>query len=62
MIDHHADVAEDGPQDEDVVEHVGEDTIADLEMDGIEVYGDGSYSKDGHRAGVDGDAEGGWYP
>ena len=50
--------AEDGPQDEDVLEHVGEDTIKDLELDGIRVYGDGSYSKDGHKAGVEGDAEG----
>lgn len=32
MIDHHANVAEHGPRDEDVVEHVGEDTIANLEM------------------------------
>ena len=32
-----------------MVERVEEDTIADLEMDSIEVYGDGSFSKDGHR-------------
>ena len=41
-----------------MVKHVKEDIIADLDMDGIEVYEDGSYSKDGHRAGVEGDAEG----
>ena len=29
-IDHHANVAENGPRDEDVVEHVGKDTIVDL--------------------------------
>ena len=58
MIAHYPNVAEDGPRDEDVVEYVGEDTIADLEMDGIAVYSNRSYNKDDHRAGVNGDVEG----
>ena len=58
VIDPDGNGAEDRPRDKDVVEHVKEDTIAELEMDGIEVYGDGSHSKDGHRAGVEGDTEG----
>ena len=57
-IDHHANLAENWPEDEDGVEHGGEDAITDPEMDGIEVYGDGSHSKGGHRAGFGGDAEG----
>ena len=61
-IDHHANLAENGPEDEDGVEHGGEDAITDPEMDGIEVYGDGSHSKGGHRAGFGGDAEGWCYP
>ena len=61
VIDHDGNGAEDEPRDKNVVEHGEEDTIVDLEMDGIEVYGDGSYSKDDHRAGVEGDAEGWWY-
>ncbi|KAL9638917.1 MAG: hypothetical protein Q9164_001258 [Protoblastenia rupestris] len=40
--------AEDRPKD---------DAIIDLEMDGIEVDGEGSYGKDGHRAWVDSDTE-----
>ena len=55
-IDHHAHVAENGL--EDGAEHGGEDTTTDREIDGIEVYGDGSHSKGGHRAGFGGDAEG----
>lgn len=57
-IDHHANLAGNGPEDEDGVEHGREDAITDPEMDGIEVYGDGSHSTGGHRAGVGGDAEG----
>ncbi|KAG8529796.1 uncharacterized protein KY384_005277 [Bacidia gigantensis] len=53
-MDHHANRAE----DEDGVEHGREDAITDPEMDGIEVYSDGSQSKGGHRAGVSGDVEG----
>ena len=54
--------AEDGPGDEGWVEHGGDFVIADPEMDGIEVDGDGSHGKDCYRAGVGGDAEGWWYP
>ena len=57
-MDHHANMAEDGPRDEDEVGHGGEDAIPDPEMDGIEVYSDGSHSKDSHVAGVGGDVEG----
>lgn len=57
-MDRNVHEVKDGPGDEDGVEHSGEDVIADPETDGIEVNGDGSRSKDGHRATVGGDAEG----
>jgi len=57
-VDRNVHEVKDGPGDEDGVEHSGEDVIADPETDGIEVNGDGSRSKDGHRATVGGDAEG----
>ena len=33
-----------------------------IQRDGVEVYSNGAYNKDGHRADVDGDARGWWYP
>lgn len=56
VIGHHATVAEDGPQDEHVVENVGDDTIGDFQMDCLEPYSDGPYYRDAHNAGVDSDA------
>ena len=61
-IDHNTIVAEDGPGDEDGLEHGGENAIADPEPNGIEVYGDRSHSRGGHKAGVGGNAEGWCYP
>ena len=60
-VDHSGNGAGDGPRDEDRVEHGGEATFADPEMDSI-VDGDGPHSKGDHRAGVGGDAEGWYYP
>ena len=47
-----------GAWDKDEVGHGGEDAIADPEMDGIGVDGEGSHGKDSYRARVGGDAEG----
>ena len=49
---------EDGPGNEDGVERGGEDVIADPEMDGIGVDGEGSHGKDDPMVGVGGGAEG----
>ena len=54
---HYATLAEDEPQDEHVVENVGEDAIADLQMDYTELYSDSPNCRDGHKAGVDSDAQ-----
>ena len=61
-IDHHANLAENGSEDEDEIEHDGKDAITDLEMNGIEVYDDESHSRGGYWAGFDGDVEGWCYP
>ena len=50
--------AEDRPGDGDGVKYGGEDVIADPEMEGLEVDGEGFYGKDGHTAGVGVDTEG----
>ena len=50
--------SEDGPGNWDRVKYGGEDVIADPEMEGLEVDGEGFYYKDGHRAGVGVNAEG----
>lgn len=50
--------AEDGPGDGDGIKHGGEDDIADPEMEGLKVDGEGFHSKDGHMAGVGVDTEG----
>ncbi|KAL9628380.1 MAG: hypothetical protein Q9164_007299, partial [Protoblastenia rupestris] len=55
---HSVNRAKDGPGDGDGVKHCGEDVIADPEMEGFEVDGEGFHSKDGHRAGVGVDTEG----
>ena len=39
-----------------------EDIIADREINGVEVDGNGSQSKDGHRVGARGNTKGRWYP
>ncbi|KAL9023570.1 MAG: hypothetical protein Q9196_007121 [Gyalolechia fulgens] len=55
---HHSVIgAEDGHGD-DGVKYGGEDIIADPEMEGLEVDGEGFYSKDGHPADVGVDMEG----
>ena len=48
-------MAKDGPQDEYIIENVGEDTIADLQMDYIKLYSDGPYYIDSHKASIDSD-------
>ncbi|KAL9026177.1 MAG: hypothetical protein Q9196_005114 [Gyalolechia fulgens] len=55
---HSVNGAEDGPGDGDEVKHGGEDVIADEEMEGPEVDGEGFHSKDGHRTGAGVGAEG----
>ncbi|KAI4260742.1 MAG: hypothetical protein LQ352_000134 [Teloschistes flavicans] len=55
---HSVDGAEDGPGDGDGVKDGGEDVIADPEMEGLELDGEGFHGKDGHKAGVGVDAEG----
>ncbi|KAL8809568.1 MAG: hypothetical protein Q9223_007908 [Gallowayella weberi] len=55
---HSVNGAEDGIGDGDGVKHGGEGVIADPEMEGLEVDGEGFHGKDGHTAGVGCDAEG----
>ncbi|KAL8799826.1 MAG: hypothetical protein Q9200_007435 [Gallowayella weberi] len=57
-LHHSVNGAEDGIGDGDGVKHGGEDVIADPEMEGLEVDGEGFHGKDGHTAGVGVDAEG----
>ncbi|KAI4218381.1 MAG: hypothetical protein L6R36_008984 [Xanthoria steineri] len=55
---HSVNRAEDGPGNGDGVKYSGEDVIADPEMEGLEVDGEGFHGKDGQTAGVGVDAEG----
>ena len=57
-IHHSVNRAKDRPGNGDGVKHSGEDVIADPEIEGLEVDGEGFHSKDGYRAGVSVDAEG----
>lgn len=57
-MDYNVHGAGDGHRSRDGLEHSREDIIADPDVDGVELDGDRSYSKGGHRAGAGGGAEG----
>ena len=56
-IEHNISGAEDGLGDEDEVGRVKNNGIADLEMDGIDLDGEGFHRRDGYKARADGDIE-----